>query len=35
MQEVYEFLKGCGVYCLKNAVAQICSFTEEPRCIEF
>lgn len=23
------------VYYLKNAAAQICSFTEEPRCIEF
>lgn len=47
MKEVYEFLKNCGtyflatvdgdteVYYLKNAVAQICAFTEAPREIKF
>lgn len=30
MEKVYEFLKSCGVYYLKNAVAQICSFGEAP-----
>lgn len=35
MKEVYEFLKKCGVYYLKNGTARICSFTEAPVVIRF
>ena len=31
MEEVFKFLKKCGVFYL----ATFCSFTEEPRIVEF
>lgn len=35
MKQVYDFLKKAEVYYLKDATAQICSFTEAPIVIRF